>query len=144
MSCAPPVTGGRRTHNHEPGSINRFIFFLFRCPCVEGAVKGCLDEKATRVVIVAEAGFSLVLTYALSGSGLAIGLELDTPVTDISLGSAQLDASHPSVHLGGSFGFGVNAEVSLGFDVGASELTVEYDFSAPGIGEVKGRKTLSV
>lgn len=101
-------------------------------------------DVAKKIVIFSEFGFSLVLTYALTGESLAIGLEFDTPVTDISLGSVTLDASDPRVQLGGSFPGGVVAEVTLDFEVSSNTLTVAYDLEAPFLGPKKGSESIHV
>jgi hypothetical protein len=59
--------------------------------------------------------------YTLSADEVKISVELKTPLGDVSLGSATLNASNPSVTLGGGI-FGFKAEVTISINFQTLEL----------------------
>ena len=90
-----------------------------------------------RIVIVAGFGCSLVLTYSVSFSGVNVSLVLETPVGNVTIGSGTLDASHPSITVGGSIGK-FKAEATISFDVGTKVLNAAGEVCVPVLGCKKG------
>ena len=93
------------------------------------------------ITIFSESGVSLVLTYGISSSGINLGLELDTPVGDLSLGNVTLSPSHPSASLGGAIA-GFEAKVTVSYDVSANTLTISGEIGIPIFGTKKFSRTI--
>ncbi|MCP5518975.1 MAG: hypothetical protein H7A45_17160 [Verrucomicrobiales bacterium] len=93
------------------------------------------------ITIFSEFGVSLVLTYGISTSGINIGLELDTPVGDVSLGNVTLSPTHPSASLGGHIG-PFEAKLTASYDVSANSLTISGELKLPIVGTKKFSKTI--
>lgn len=111
---------------------------------IKAQAKQALQAAADNsITIFSEFGVSVVLTYALSTSGVNLSLDLDTHFGDVSLGNVTLNASNPSATLGGHIG-GFEAEIEVSLDLTAKTLTVSGTIKIPIIGDKKFKKTISL
>lgn len=85
------------------------------------------------VTLFSFAGASIQVCFSISGNNINLKAVLKTPLGDITLGSATLNPSHPSVTLGGSIS-GFKAEVTITYDIGKSELCISGKLCAPFLG----------
>ncbi len=82
------------------------------------------------ITLLSFAGASIKVCYSISGDNITISVVLSTPLGDITIGKAVLNAQNPTVTLGGGFA-GFKAEVTLSYDVKTSVLTIEGKVCAP-------------
>ena len=100
------------------------------------SVKGC-------ITLLSFAGLSLEACYSLSGNKITVSVTLKTPLGDVNLGSATLDAANPSIKLHGGLD-GFTAEVEFTFDFSNLTLTISGKVCAPLAGCKSGSTTIHV
>lgn len=86
-----------------------------------------------RIVIVSAFGCSLVLVWQFGSAVLQVSIILETPLGTVTLGSATIDTSNPTITIGGS-AFGFKAEATIGFDFGTLVLSFNASVCAPLLG----------
>lgn len=96
-----------------------------------------------RIVIVSAFGCSLVLDWSFGADGVHVRVVLETPVGSITIIDTTLNASNPSITLGGSID-SFKAEATITFDFSKLELTGTGEICAPFVGCKKGSFSLKV
>lgn len=85
---------------------------------------------------------SLEVCYSVNGDSVYVKVTLKTPVGDVDLGSATLDANNPSVTLGGGIA-GFKAEVTLTLHLNVPSLEICGKLCAPWVGCTSGCFTIN-
>lgn len=102
------------SYEHEPPPAPTAASILSLAP-LAGSLLERVASTDGSITVIAAFGCSVVLNYGLSTSSIQVTVKLQTPVGSGTLGSATLDASHPTVKLGGPVG-PFKAEVDVSFD----------------------------
>lgn len=79
--------------------------------------------------------------YAITSDSVKITAKVHTPFGDIDLGSATLDAKHPSITLGGG-AFGFKAELTITLTIKDLSLEICGKLCAPFAGCTSGCTTI--
>lgn len=95
------------------------------------------------ITLLSFSGASIQVCYGISGNSVQVKAVLSTPVGDITLGSATLDAQHPTITLGGG-AFGFKAEVTISFDVSTLTLNITASVCAPFVGCKSGSTSIKL
>lgn len=99
----------------------------------EGTLEARTAVSDSCITLFSIAGASIKVCYAISGDNITITAVLDTPIGNITLGKAVLNAQHPKITLGGSIG-SFKAEVTVEYDVATSVLKISGKICAPFVG----------
>ncbi|GGA06743.1 MAG: hypothetical protein COW16_10195 [Sphingomonadales bacterium CG12_big_fil_rev_8_21_14_0_65_65_10] len=96
-----------------------------------------------RIVIVSAFGCSLVLNWSFGADGVHVQVVLETPVGSVTIIDTTLNASKPSITLGGSID-SFKAEATITFDFSNLELSGTGEVCAPIVGCKKGSFSIKV
>lgn len=96
-----------------------------------------------QIVIVAAYGCSLVLNYSFVSAGINVTVVLQTPLGNVTILNATLDASNPSITLGGSIG-SFKAQATVSFNFSNNVLSASGEICAPFLGCKKGSVSITV
>lgn len=93
------------------------------------------------VTLFSFAGASLKVCFHITGDNITVTVDLSTPFGNITIGKAVINASNPTVKLGGGVA-GFKAEATISYDVAKSTLTISGKICAPFAGCKSGSTTI--
>ena len=95
------------------------------------------------ITLFSFAGASLKVCFDIAGDNITVSVILSTPLGDVTLGKGVLNASNPTITIGGGFG-GFKAEATISYNVSKSELTIGGKICAPIVGCESGSTTIKL